>query len=190
MDHSEFITCRKPDFNLCQKQMWPRFMYAPIRVQFKQAMGVARVPVCTNQSSVYAGDGCGQGSCMHQSEFSLCKKWAWPRFMQAPIRVQFMQEMGMAEVHVGTNQSSVPQSTVLFVNCSSFPVREQTYMSLKKIYNVCDTVFSRTDTGWCCMMVDGQIAFNIYQPYNHPIWHRPNISKYFNTDVLFYKGIL
>ena len=66
-----------------------------------------------------------------------------------------MQEMGMAEVHVGTNQSSVPQSTVLFVNCSSFPVREQTYMSLKKIYNVCDTVFSRTDTGWCCMMVDG-----------------------------------
>ncbi len=45
--------------------------YAPIRVQFIQVMGVAEVSICTNQSSVYTGDGCGRGFHMHQSEFSL-----------------------------------------------------------------------------------------------------------------------
>ncbi len=84
-----------------------RFMHAPIRVQFMLDMGMAKVPVCTNQSSVYAGHGRGQGSCMHQSEFSLCWTWAWPRFLHAPIRVQFMLDMGVAEVPVCTNQSSV-----------------------------------------------------------------------------------
>ena len=50
------------EFSLNRPWVWLGFLYAPIRVQFnmfKQAMGVARVPVCTNQSSVYAGDGCG-----------------------------------------------------------------------------------------------------------------------------------
>ena len=57
-----------------------------------QKMGVAEGPVCTNQSSVYAEDGRGKESCMHQSEFTLCRNRVWPRFQfqgaPFPVRVQ------------------------------------------------------------------------------------------------------
>ena len=91
---------------LYRRWAWPRVLYVPIRVQFIDEMGVVEGPVCTNQSSVYTGDGRGRGSCMHQSAFSLYRRWAWPRVLYAPIRVQFIQEMGVAEGPVCTNQSS------------------------------------------------------------------------------------
>ena len=82
-------------------------VYAPIRVQFLLKMCLAKLSLCTNQSSISAGDGRGQDFCMHQSEFNVCWRWAWPRFLYAPIRVQCLLEMGMAKISVCTNQSSI-----------------------------------------------------------------------------------
>ena len=136
--------------SLCRRWAWPRVLHAPIRVQFIQEMGVAERPVCTNQSSVYTGDGHGRGSCMHQLEFSLCRRWAWPRVLYAPIRVQFIQEMGVAEGPVCTNQSSVytglgyrmhhqshdqcPPSCRS--NCSCIPVGKQKVMLERSEYDL------------------------------------------------------
>ena len=75
-----------------------------------KVMGVAEVPVCTNQSSVFEGDGCGRGSSMHQSEFGLCRRWVWPRLLDAPIMVHFMQEKGVAGFPVCTNHLAISSS--------------------------------------------------------------------------------
>ena len=115
--HGQGSCLHQSEFSSHMRWAWSRFLFAPIRVQFPHEMGVVKVPVCTNQSSVYAGGGGGWDSCMHQSEFSLCRRWAWLRFLYAPIRVQFMQEVGVAEVPVCTNQGSARcgQGVMLFL---------------------------------------------------------------------------
>ncbi len=81
----------QPEFSSCTEMGVAQVpIYPPIRVQFMQGMGVVEVPICTNQSSVYA------------------RRWVWPRFLYAPIRVQFLPEMSMATVHHINVQIAVP----------------------------------------------------------------------------------
>ncbi len=60
------------EFSFLWRWVWPRLLYAPIRVQFLVEMGGAKVPICTNQSSVSGGDGHDQGFHVHYLKFCLC----------------------------------------------------------------------------------------------------------------------
>ncbi len=137
------------EFCSCWRWVWPRFLYTPIRVLFMFEMGVAKVSIYTNQSSVYAWDGCGRGFYMHQSEFSLLRRWVWLRFLCAPIKVQFMPSHGLGvqgqeapEIKYSTSMSSTSRRSWKFTRpANTYNIKVHEFRCLIKLSSGIDGDF-------------------------------------------------